>query len=157
MVRDGQVLGSVPLFAGLSADRVARLVDRSVVRTVCAGEVVALRGQRCSHLVIVESGVLTAVRDTSDGRRMRLGEYAAPCAVDKAAVLDEGGHTATWVAARPSRLRLVPVAEVHAAIDDVPTVRRHVLSLISRANCETARTTWSWPVSPTRSHVPRRG
>lgn len=122
------LLARIPLFAGVGTERLARLAARSAVRNVAMGEVIALRGEACAHLIVVETGALTAVYDTVEGRRMRLGEYPAPCAVDKAAVLDGGGHTATWVAAGPSRLRLVPSTEVHAVIDDVPAARSHVLA-----------------------------
>jgi CRP/FNR family transcriptional regulator, cyclic AMP receptor protein len=122
------LLARIPLFTGIGTERLARLAACSAVRKVGAGEVIALRGEPCTHLIVVETGALTAVYDTVEGRRMRLGEYPAPCAVDKAAVLDAGGHTATWVAARPSRLRLVPSTEVHAVLDDVPAARAHVLA-----------------------------
>jgi CRP/FNR family cyclic AMP-dependent transcriptional regulator len=127
-VVDGDVLlARIPLFSGVETGRLRRLVARSTVRTAATGEVIVLRGRPCTHLIVVESGALTAVYDTAEGRRMRLGEYPAPCAVDKAAVLDAGGHTATWVAAEPSRLRLLPTAEVHAVIEDLPAARSHVL------------------------------
>lgn len=128
MVDGAGLLARIPLFAGIGDERLARLAARSATRSAAAGEVVVLRGQPCTHLIVVETGSLTAVYDTVEGRRMRLGEYPAPCAVDKAAILDGGGHTATWVAAEPSRLRLLPSAEVHAVIADVPAARSHVLA-----------------------------
>ena len=70
---------------------------------------------------------LAAVHETEDGRRRRLGEFAAPCAVDKTAVLDGGGHTATWLTSARSRLRFVPAAEFRALVD-VASVRDHVLA-----------------------------
>ncbi|MFK0251907.1 Crp/Fnr family transcriptional regulator [Amycolatopsis azurea] len=125
-------LAVVPLFAGLDRERLRRVAARSSVLTVEAGEVVALRGDPATRLVVVESGTLTAVRDTADGRRLRLGQFPAPCAVDKVAVLDAGAHTATWSAATRARLRLVPAAELSALIDDLPQVRRHVLAHLAR-------------------------
>jgi CRP/FNR family transcriptional regulator, cyclic AMP receptor protein len=97
----------------------------STVRSLAAGDVVAVRGEPARHLVVAETGGLTAVHETATGQRRRLGEFAAPCAVDKAAVLDGGGHTATWVTSARSRLRLVP-AEEFLALVDVPAVRAHV-------------------------------
>lgn len=117
----------VPLLAAIDPARRARLLAASPVRSVDAGEVVALRGEPASALIVVESGGLTAVHETAGGQRRRLGEFPAPCAVDKAAVLDGGGHTATWLATSRSRLRLVPAAELLSVLDDVPAARRHVL------------------------------
>lgn len=118
----------VPLLATLDPERRERLLAAAPVRTVEAGDVVALRGEPASNLIIVETGGLTAVHETATGQRLRLGEFPAPCAVDKAAVLDGGGHTATWLATSRSRLRLVPAAELLALLDDVPAARRHVLN-----------------------------
>jgi CRP/FNR family transcriptional regulator len=50
--------------------------------------------------------------------------------VDKAAVLDGGGHTATWVTTARSALRFVPAAEFLALVD-VPAVRAHVFARLA--------------------------
>lgn len=121
-------LAEVPLLATLDAARLDALDARSTTRVVTAGAVVALRGAPAEHLIVVETGALTATREHADGRRLRLGEFAAPCAVDKVAVLDGLGHSATWLAAVDSTLRLVPAAELRAVVDDVPAARRHVLT-----------------------------
>lgn len=120
----------VPLLATLDPARRERLLAVSPVRTVEAGAVVAVRGEPATALIVVETGGLTAVHETADGQRLRLGEFPAPCAVDKAAVLDGAGHTATWLATARSRLRLVPAAELLAVLD-VPAARRHVLTQLA--------------------------
>ncbi len=121
------VLADVPLLATLGPDRLARLAAVSPAREFDAGAVVATRGAPAAHLVVAETGGLTAVHETEDGRRRRLGEFAAPCAVDKTAVLDGGGHTATWLTSARSRLRFVPAAEFRALVD-IASVRDHVLA-----------------------------
>jgi CRP/FNR family transcriptional regulator len=121
------VLADVPLFASLSPAQLSRLAARSVAREYAANAVVAVRDERARHLIVAETGGLTAVHETEAGQRRRLGEFPAPCAVDKAAVLDGGGHTATWITAAPSRLGLLPAAEFLALVD-VPAVRTHVFA-----------------------------
>lgn len=121
-------LDAIPLFAAARPERRAALAARTAVRDVPAGTVVAAYGTPADRLVVVERGALTAYREHRDGRRLRLGEHPAPCAVDKAAVLSGRGHSATWVADRPSRLRLVPAADLFALLDDEPAVRRHVVA-----------------------------
>jgi CRP/FNR family transcriptional regulator, cyclic AMP receptor protein len=128
MAGDAEMLRAVPLFGHLDAARLSSLLGRSSVRTVRAGTPVALRGDPAERLLVVEAGALTAVRETAAGRRVRLGEFPAPCTVDKAAVLASGRHTATWLAAVRTRLRLVPAGELLGLIDDVPAVRHHVLA-----------------------------
>lgn len=127
MPDDAAALRAVPLFTGLDGRRLAALLRGSTARTVPAGAVVALRGDPAGQLIVVESGALTAVRDTARGRRLRLGEFPAPCTVDKAAVLGGRTHTATWLAAARTRIRLIPAGDLLALIDEVPGVRHHVL------------------------------
>ncbi|GLY82690.1 Crp/Fnr family transcriptional regulator [Actinoallomurus iriomotensis] len=127
MPDDVATLRAVPLFAGLDRRRLTSLLGRSTARTVTAGTVVALRGDPAGHLIVVEAGALTAVRETARGRRLRLGEFTAPCTVDKAAVLAGRTHTATWLAATRTRIRLVPAGDLLTLIDEVPGVRHHVL------------------------------
>lgn len=88
-------LRRVPLFAALDEAALLEVLRRSRKRTVEVGEVVAVRGEPAEHVIVVEVGTLTAVHETATGQRLRLGEFVGPCAVDKAAVLDGGGHTAT--------------------------------------------------------------
>ncbi|MBO2448890.1 Crp/Fnr family transcriptional regulator [Actinomadura barringtoniae] len=125
------LLRAVPLFASLDAARLRKVVERSISRTVEAGTVVAVRGQAAARLIVVEDGSLTGVHETEQGRRLRLGEFAAPCAVDKAAVLGAGTYTATWTATVPSRLRLIGADELFALVDEVPDVRRHVMRYLA--------------------------
>jgi CRP/FNR family transcriptional regulator len=124
------VLSDVPLFAPLPPATLARLTAVSPPRTVPADTVVALRGTPAGHLVVAETGGLTAVHETESGHRRRLGEFPAPCAVDKAAVLDGAGHTATWITTATSRLRLVPAREFLALVN-VPEVRTHVFTQLA--------------------------
>jgi CRP/FNR family transcriptional regulator, cyclic AMP receptor protein len=123
-------LADVPLFAALDQASLDRLAIVSPLREVEADTVVAVRGVPARHLVVAETGGLSAVHETEAGQRRRLGEFAAPCAVDKAAVLDGGGHTATWVTTARSRLRFVPATEFLALVD-VPSVRAHVFTKLA--------------------------
>jgi CRP/FNR family transcriptional regulator len=125
-------LRAVPLFAHLDEERLAHVLRRSAVRTVAAGTILAVRDEPAGRLLVVESGTLTAVHETADGHRLRLGEFAAPCTVDKAAVLGTGRHTATWSAATRATVRLVPAADLRTLIDEVPAVRHHVLAHLVR-------------------------
>ena len=69
---------------------------------------------------MVEHGALSAVHDSWDGRRVRLGDFRPPCAVDKVALLDSRSRTATWEAIGPTRIRSVPRATVAASVRIVP-------------------------------------
>jgi CRP/FNR family cyclic AMP-dependent transcriptional regulator len=132
MPGDAEMLRAVPLFGRLDDARLASLVGRSAVRIVGAGTTVAVRGCPADRLLVVEAGTLTALRETARGQRLRLGEFAAPCTVDKAAVLGAGAYTATWRAATRARVRLLPAGELLALIDDVAAVRHHVIAHLAR-------------------------
>lgn len=132
VAQDLDALAAVPLFAPLDHDRLARLAAASMVRTVDAGSVVATRGRQSTHLIVIEAGALTAAHETVHGQRLRLGEFVAPCAVDKAAVLDGLGYTATWQASTRSRIRLVPSDQLLAILEEVPAVRRHAFAHLSQ-------------------------
>lgn len=161
------MLADVPLFASLAQDTLDHLATVAPPRTVPAGTVVALRGEPARHLVVAETGCLTAVHETEAGHRRRLGEFPAPCAVDKAAVLDGAGHTATWLTTTTSRLRHVPAAEFLALVD-VPAVRTHVfthlasqlrtaqadLVLTSFADAPTRVAAWLVRAATARVHLP---
>jgi CRP/FNR family transcriptional regulator len=125
-------LAAVPLFATLNHERLIELAARASVRVVDADHVVAMRGRPATHLIVVETGTLIATYDTANGRRLRLGQFPAPCAVDKVAVLDGSGHTATWSTTTPARLRYVAARDLLAIIDDVPAARRHVLTHLAQ-------------------------
>ncbi|GAB3468866.1 Crp/Fnr family transcriptional regulator [Actinophytocola sediminis] len=125
-------LARVPLLSTLDRPRLVRLARRFPARTVDEGVVLAVRGEPADLLFVVETGGVRAVRETASGRRLRLGEFPAPCAVDKVAVLDSGGHTATWIATARSRVRTLPAAELRTLVDDVPAARQHVLAHLAR-------------------------
>jgi CRP/FNR family transcriptional regulator, cyclic AMP receptor protein len=139
-------LRAVPLFATLGGARLTRLIGASTMRTVDAGAMIAARGQAADRLIVVEAGTLLAVHDTEQGRRLRLGEYPAPCTVDKAAV---------------------PARELLTLIDDVPAVRRHVLAylagqvdqrqrdLVRAAFDDTVARVAGWLLDATRRSGPR--
>lgn len=135
----------MPLFASLDRERLERIAECSVVRTLENGAAAVRRGEPAVALMVVESGALSAVHDSADGRRLRLGEFRAPCAVDKVAVLDSGRHTATWEAVGRTRVRRVPRDDLIRLLEDVPSVRWHVLAHLAaevrRHQAERVRTT----------------
>lgn len=161
------VLADVPLLATLGQDRLARLAAVATTTALAADTVVAIRGTPATHLLTITEGALTAVHETTSGHRRRLGEFPAPCAVDKAAVLDGRGHTATWLTTARTTLIRIPAAEFLALVD-VPSVRAHVfthlaaqlrdrqddLVLTSYADATTRVAAWLVRAAATRTVLP---
>lgn len=128
---DIEPLVRVPLLATLPRSRVERLASELQGRDVAVGQVVARAGEAAGHLVVIETGSVTAVHDTATGARVRLSAVTGPCVIDKAATLDGGVHTANWTATTPCRLRLLPAGLFHQLICEEPALRRHVLAYLS--------------------------
>jgi CRP/FNR family cyclic AMP-dependent transcriptional regulator len=124
-------LAAVPLFSMLDKARLGWLADQCPPQELPAGAVVAHFGDPAQHLVVLEHGTLSAVYDTRDGSRVRFATVTRPCVIDKAAVLDSGAHTATWTALTPCRIRFLPANLLRGLIDEVPTLRDHVLHHLS--------------------------
>jgi CRP/FNR family transcriptional regulator, cyclic AMP receptor protein len=128
---DLALLAAIPLFEGLDHVHLVRVADRSRTRSFTAGDVLVGQGRCADQLIMIGTGTLGSSRDSVDGRRLRLGEFTGPCTVDKAAVLDGRGYTATWTALTEARVFLLPAGDFSALLDDVPPLRRHVFAWLA--------------------------
>ncbi|RKN43201.1 Crp/Fnr family transcriptional regulator [Streptomyces hoynatensis] len=124
-------LRAVPLLAALPEERLRALGDRAAPRRHPAGRVLRHAGEPATHLLCLLSGRVAATATTAGGRVLRFGEFAAPCALDKVALIDGRGHTATLTAVTPCVVLPVPRAEFLAMAEDVPAVRGHVLRVLA--------------------------
>ncbi|MGW4896682.1 Crp/Fnr family transcriptional regulator [Kitasatospora sp. NPDC004240] len=124
-------LAAVPLLAALPEERLRDLWSASHPRTLQAREVLCGAGDRAGHLLLLLRGRVSATATTAAGRVVRFGEWTGPCALDKVAVLDGRGHTATLTAITTCTVRALPRTRFEELIDDVPAVRRHVLRLLA--------------------------
>jgi CRP/FNR family transcriptional regulator, cyclic AMP receptor protein len=132
MDEDLKLLASIPLFERLGRVQLLRVADRARRRSLRAGDVLVGQGRPADQLIMVGTGTLGSSRDTMDGRRLRLGTFAGPCTVDKTAVLDGGGYTATWTALTEARVFLLPANDFRTLLDEVPALRQHVTSWLTR-------------------------
>nr|WP_206440163.1 Crp/Fnr family transcriptional regulator [Streptomyces scabichelini] len=124
-------MSGVPLLASLPDAALRELWRYSVPRTVPAGQVLRNVGDPAGHLLLLLRGQVAATTTTSAGRVIRFGEWAAPCALDKVAVIDGGGHTATLTALMPCAVRSLPRDRFLDLVDDVASVRAHVLRVLA--------------------------
>ncbi|TDC38683.1 Crp/Fnr family transcriptional regulator [Micromonospora sp. 15K316] len=124
-------LARVPIFRTLDGARLDEIARRHPAGTVPAGVVLAHAGDPAEHLVVVESGTLSAAHDGRDGSRVRFATVTGPAVVDKAAVLAGGPHPLTWTTTTVCRTRRLPANLLHQLIDTVPSLRDHVLRHLS--------------------------
>jgi CRP/FNR family transcriptional regulator len=128
---DWHALRAVPLLAGLPEERLRLLWSESLPRRARTGEVLRAAGTPATHLLLLLRGRVTATASTEAGRRVCYGDWTGPCALDKVAVIDGAGHTATLIADVPCTLRSLRRESFLALVDDVPAVRRHVLRILA--------------------------
>ncbi|MFF7645880.1 helix-turn-helix domain-containing protein [Streptomyces canus] len=128
---DWRRLRNVPLFAALREPDLRRLWDTSIPRHHDVGETLRGQGTPADHLLVLLDGTASASATTPGGRVVRFGTWAGPCALDKVALLDGAGHTATFTALTPCAVRAVPRARFTALLDDSAAVRAHVLQLLA--------------------------
>ena len=121
----------MPLLAGLPDDRLRLLWSGSVPRRYDAGEVLRRVGDPAEQLLLLLQGRVSATITTHVGRVVRFGEWAAPSALDKIAVIDGRGHPSTLTAVTSCAVRHLPHARFEELVDDVPAVRRHVFRLLA--------------------------
>jgi CRP/FNR family cyclic AMP-dependent transcriptional regulator len=121
----------VPLLDTLPEDRLRTLWADSLPRRYKAGEVLRHAGDPAERLLLLLRGRVTATVSTPTGRVVRHGGWAGPCALDKVAVIDGRGHTATLTATTPCAVRSLSRARFEELLDTMPSVRTHVLRLLA--------------------------
>ncbi|MBO8193461.1 Crp/Fnr family transcriptional regulator [Streptomyces oryzae] len=121
----------MPLLASLPEGTLRQLWHGSVPHTAPAGQQLRAVGDPATHLLLLLRGQVSATTTTGAGRVIRFGEWAAPCALDKVAVIDGAGHTATLTALTPCTVRSLPRDRFLGLVEDVAAVRAHVLRVLA--------------------------
>jgi CRP-like cAMP-binding protein len=124
-------LRGVPLFASLGDDdRLRALWELSVPRAYASGEILRSEGAPADHLLVLLDGRSSASSVPPAGACCA-ATYAGPCALDKVALIDGAGHTATFTAVTPCAVRALPRTRFLALVDDSAAVRAHVLRVLA--------------------------
>ncbi|WP_407565221.1 Crp/Fnr family transcriptional regulator [Streptomyces sp. 184] len=121
----------MPLLRDLPAPRLRALWRGSVPRRYAPGEVLRAAGEPAGRLLLLLDGRVAATVVSAAGRVVRVGAWSGPCALDKVAVIDDRGHTATFTALTPCAVRSLPRADFLALVDDASAVRAHVLRILA--------------------------
>ncbi|MGI5350732.1 Crp/Fnr family transcriptional regulator [Streptomyces sp. CA-250714] len=126
-----RALGRIPLLASLPDATLRQLWHQSVPHSAPTGQLLRTAGDPATHLLLLVRGRVAASTTTSSGRVIRFGEWPAPCALDKIAVIDGAGHTATLTALTPCAVRSLPRDRFLGLVEDVGSVRTHVLHVLA--------------------------
>jgi CRP/FNR family transcriptional regulator len=119
------------MLAQVTRERLRVLAAVQPVRYFAAGRVLLRQGAPATRLLIMLNGQASGVVDHFDGSRSRYPLAAAPCVLDKAAVLAGGAYPATWVALAAGRTLALTHHAFWALLRDQPLVREHVLRYLA--------------------------
>ncbi|GGV71876.1 hypothetical protein GCM10010277_84210 [Streptomyces longisporoflavus] len=124
-------LTGIPLLAGLPSARLAEVWAASKVERHARGDAFRREGEPAHDLVLLLSGCVAATSVTAQGAVARHGVWDRPCALDKTAVIDGRGHTATFTAQTRVSVRALPRLVFLSLVEDVAVVRGHVLRVLA--------------------------
>lgn len=119
-------LSSVPLFARMSANNVARLERGVSRRTVRAGGLVLRRGARCEELLVIAEGALRVHPIASRVRDIGAGEV-----LGEMSLVSGAAASATVKAIADSVLWVVPGALFLELVDAEPSLGRALLNVLA--------------------------
>ena len=136
MEQKGQLLASVPLFAGVTAAGIEELGAIADEVEVKADTVLTHQGYREGYFFIVVEGTVRIERDGRPIATLGPGEF-----LGEIALLDAGPRTATAIAETPARLLSLNYEMFHELLGASPEIRGAILEVVGerlRANDETA-------------------
>ncbi|TDJ67997.1 MAG: Crp/Fnr family transcriptional regulator [Planctomycetota bacterium] len=86
----GKSLARLPHFQGLDAERLARIIACSRLKTYSSGESVFIQGETCRAFFVIESGGVRLYRLTADGKQQVVHDLQAGQSFAEAAMFQFG-------------------------------------------------------------------
>jgi CRP-like cAMP-binding protein len=131
-VASARVLRRVPYFASLPATELSRLAGRCTPRSLGAGETLFEEGQPCRGLLIVADGLVEVRQISLRGREQVFHTEGPGATLGEGPLFDGGGYIASAVALAPTRVLLLPRAEVLRLCHRRPAVALAMLKTMAR-------------------------
>lgn len=129
---DWQLIRRLPLFEGLEASMLERLLEPGRVVCPARGEQLFARGDRAACFYIILVGWVKVFRTTPDGRESVVHVFTRGESFAEAAIFAGGDYPVSASAATPSRLLAVPAEPFLAMLEQEPRVARNMLAAMSR-------------------------
>lgn len=101
-----------PLFSGLPRRSLAGVLSRSRRKTLVAGEILFLQGERASSFALVSSGLLDLSLSDRHGKEIVFDSVGPGQSVGEIALLDRTSHVATCTAQQSSEVLLFSLHEL---------------------------------------------
>jgi CRP-like cAMP-binding protein len=127
-----EVLRRVRYFAGVPAAELGRLAARCAARSLGPGESVFEEGQPCRGLLVVADGLVEVRQISLRGREQVFHTEGPGATLGEAPLFDGGGYIASAVALAPTRVLLIPRAEVLRLCRRHPAVALAMLATMAR-------------------------
>jgi CRP/FNR family cyclic AMP-dependent transcriptional regulator len=126
------LLGSIPLFAGLSAEQLAKIAALAAIRTYAGREVVVNQGEPARALFAIVRGRLKVASCGPDGRDTVLGIMAEGEVFGEVALLDGGLRSATCTAIEPCELLVIERAQFMELLESSPAIAVKLLDVLAQ-------------------------
>ncbi len=126
------LLGSVPLFAGLSPEQLAKIAALAEVRTYPGRTVVVNQGEPARALFAIVRGRLKVASSGPDGRDTVLGIMAEGEVFGEVALLDGGMRSATCTAIEPCELLVIEREQFMELLEASPAIAVKLLDVLAR-------------------------
>ena len=126
------LLGSVPLFAGLSQEQLATIAGLAEVRSYPGRAVVVNQGEPARALFAIVRGRLKVASCGPDGRDTVLGIMAEGEVFGEVALLDGGMRSATCTAIEPCELLVIDRAQFMELLEVSPAIAVKLLDVLAQ-------------------------
>ena len=128
LARDRKIdlLAATPLFAGLEAEELGRIADRTVETDYRSGGVIVREGEIGTGFFVIVSGAVRVVRDGETVGRLGPGEFFG-----ELSVLDRRPRNAQVVADVPTTCLALASWDLEAVISEQPTVALAMLRVLA--------------------------
>ncbi|MGH9085691.1 MAG: Crp/Fnr family transcriptional regulator [Acidimicrobiales bacterium] len=128
---DIELLRGTELFAELSDDALARVVEQAVSRELRRGDVVFQEGAVPEHLYVVEDGRIAIASKSIDGRESVFALMERGELFGEMGLLDGLGRSAEARALEPSLVTEIPYQPVREVFEERPELRWGVVALLA--------------------------
>lgn len=127
-----EYVANLGYFKGMTDAEIARVAERSILRTFAAGEIIFLEGERADGIWIVEEGHVKIYKLNPDGGEHILHLRGPSASFNDIAALDGGPNPANAAALNgEARVWLVPRAMIHEVLENNNQVALNVIGLLA--------------------------
>lgn len=130
--QDFDLLGRIPLFAGLRRERVEALLRDAWAQHFPRNTVLFLEGEPAPRFYIVTEGWVKLLRQSADGQESVVAVFTRGESFAEAAILEAGVYPVSAVVATKARLIVVPAGSFLAQLREDSDVALNMLASMSR-------------------------